>query len=51
MRKARTSPHKDAKGRRVTVLRIPADRYPAARAWLRNNGFMDIPDQQLSLAV
>lgn len=45
------SPHPNAKGRRLNVYRIPADRWNTARAWLRANGFQETEAEQQSLAI
>lgn len=45
------SPHPDAKGRKVNLLQIPANRLSTARTWLARHGFplAPIETQQLSL--
>lgn len=45
------SPHPDAKGRRVNLLRIPADRVATARVWLARHGYQDYAPAQAELAL
>ena len=45
------SPNKDAKGRPVCLLRIPANKVTTARVWLQRHGISATPTEQLSLAV
>ena len=42
------SPHPDAKGRKLNLLQIPANRYETARTWLARHGYQDSiqPQQQ-----
>ena len=44
------SPHKDAKGRKLNVLRIKEGRLNAALSWLARNG-MPIPHKQFELTL
>ena len=42
------SPHPDAKGRKLNLLQIPANKYSTARTWLARHGYQDSiqPQQQ-----
>ena len=43
------SPHPDAKGRKVNLLQIPADKFSTARTWLARHGYQDIAPKQLEI--
>jgi hypothetical protein len=46
------SPNKDAKGRPVLCLRIPADKVSTARTWLSRHGYQDsLPATQTEMVL
>lgn len=45
------SPHPDAKGRRVNLMRIPATKVAVARVWLARHGYQDHAPAQAELAL
>lgn len=45
------SPHPDAKGRKLNLLQIPANKIATARTWLSRHGYQDAAPTQPELAL